>query len=133
MGFWHGAYTQKSVKPSSYYLVTWHNTDYENFWTQYFYLLNGHKKELSCQATKVVCSDELFLPKTFTHTEPEFLLNGKKRVSKTAGLPEDTVVRSLKVFEYSVQVESQYVAEEAALICRLQRRPVCWWGQSIQG
>lgn len=43
------------------------------------------------------------------------------------------VVRSLIVFEYPVQVESQYMAEEAALICRLQRRLVCWWGESIQG
>lgn len=58
----------------------------------------------------------ILLPKTFTHTQPEVLLDGKKRVCKTAGLPEDMVVRSLIVFEYPVQVESQYMAEEAALI-----------------
>lgn len=69
----------------------------------------------------------VLLPKTFTHTEPEVLLDGKKRVGKTAGLPEDMVVRRLIVFENPVQVQSQYMAEEAALICRLQRRLVCWW------
>lgn len=43
------------------------------------------------------------------------------------------MVRGLIVFEYRVQVESQYMAEEAALICRLQRRLVYWWGDSVKG
>lgn len=43
------------------------------------------------------------------------------------------MARDLMVFEYRVQVESQYVAEEAAPICRLQKRLVCWWGESVEG
>lgn len=67
------------------------------------------------------------LPKTLTHTEPEVLLDSQKRVGEAAELPEEMVVRGLIVFEYRAQVESQYMAKEAALICRLQRRLVCWW------
>lgn len=69
---------------------------------------------------------------TLTHTEPEVLLDGKKRVGESADLPKDMVVRGLIVFEYPIQVESQYMAKEAALICRLQRRPDVGgggWGQ----
>lgn len=43
------------------------------------------------------------------------------------------MVRSLIVFEYPVQVESQYMAEEAALIHRLQRRLLCWLGGEHPG
>ena len=62
----------------------------------------------------------ILLPKTLTHTEPEVLLDGEKRVGKMADLPEDMVVRGSIVFEYPVQVESQYMMEEAAAICRLK-------------
>lgn len=82
----------------------------------------GVRKSLVAKSLKLW----ILLPKTFTHTEPKVLLDGQKRVGKTAGLPEDMVVRSLIAFEHPVQVESQYMAEEAALICRLQRRLVCW-------
>lgn len=75
----------------------------------------------------------IILPKTLSHTETEVLLDGKKRVGETADLLEDTVVRGLLVFEYPVQVESQYMAEEAALTCRLQRRLACWWVEGVQG
>ena len=75
----------------------------------------------------------ILLPKTLSHTEPEVLLDGKKRVGETADLLEDTVVRGLIVFEYLVQVDSQYMAEEAALTCRLQRRLACWWGGGCPG
>lgn len=71
----------------------------------------------------------ILLPKTLTHTEPEVLLDGEKRVGKMADLPEDMVVRGSIVFEYPVQVESQYMMEEAAPICRLQRRLVCYEGR----
>ena len=63
------------------------------------------------------------------YTEPEVLLDGEKRVGKMADLPEDMVVRGSIVFEYPVQVESQYMMEEAAAICRLQRRLVCYEGR----
>lgn len=62
--------------------------------------------------------DGSFYPRPLL-TEPEVLLDHKKRVGKTADLPKDMVVRGLIVFEYPVQVESQYVAEDAALTCRL--------------
>lgn len=73
------------------------------------------------------------LPKTLTHTEPKVLLDSKKRVGETAEVPEDMLVKGMIVFEYRAQVESQIKAKEAALICRLQRRLVCWWGEGGQG
>lgn len=70
------------------------------------------------------------LPKTLTHTKPEVPLDGKKRVGEAADPPQHMVVRGLVASEHRVQVESQYMAEEAAPVRRLQRRPV-WGGGSV--
>lgn len=80
-----------------------------------------------------LCAEINPLPKTLTHTEPEVLLDSEERVGETAELLADMVVRGLIVFEYRAQVESQHMAKEAAPICRLQRRLVCWCGQGVQG
>lgn len=80
-----------------------------------------------------LCAKINSLPKIFTHTEPEVLLDSKKRVGETADLPEDMVVRGLIVFEYLVQVESHYMVKEAALICRLQKKTSMLVGRRCSG
>lgn len=51
-------------------------------------------------------SGSSYVPKTFTHTDREFLLDEKKRIGEAAGLSEDAAVRGLVEFEYPVQIES---------------------------